>query len=56
MDQSADHQILVDDKVSSYIIAGNKIFYSLTMYSTRCKIKTILHDVEIKRSEFIGYN
>lgn len=35
MDQSADHQILVDDKVSSYIIAGNKIFYSFHSLGTQ---------------------
>lgn len=29
IDQSTESQILVDDKVSSYIIVGNKIFYSL---------------------------
>ena len=28
----------------------------LTTYSTRCKIKSILHNVEMKGSELVGYN
>ena len=39
-----------------YLILEKGFEDFLTTYSTRCKIKSILHNVEMKGSELVGYN